>query len=235
MKGIYLVGGYPDREGFKEAARVVAERGFDFLEVGIPFNDPVADGPVIAEAALSVIEAGVTPEMIMEDVRSIRDLPLKKYVMTYANIVDAFGLERFSREGEGLLSGVILADLPNRMRPAFCASGLSLPVIPFATLETREKDQDLLAEAEGDFIYFIGLRGITGARADFRDPDLISKVEQIRDACGKPIVIGFGIKDRGDVEAALAAGDGFVVGTEAVRRQDDPDALRKYLLSLNPS
>jgi tryptophan synthase alpha chain len=235
MKGIYLVGGYPDREGFKRAARVVAECGFDFLEVGIPFNDPVADGPVIAGAALSVIEAGVTPEMIMEDIRSIRDLPLKKYVMTYANIVDAYGLDRFSKESEGLLSGVIIADLPNRMRPALCGSGLSLPVIPFATLETREKDLELLSEAEGDFIYFIGLRGITGARADFRDPDLVAKVREIREACGKPIVIGFGIKDINDVWAALESGDGFVVGTEAVRRQDDPEALREYLVSLNPS
>jgi tryptophan synthase alpha chain len=86
-----------------------------------------------------------------------------------------------------------------------------------------------LGVGPGDFIYFVGLRGTTGAAADFRSPELVDKVHALRSMTGKPVVIGFGIKNSDDARTALSLGDGFVIGTEAVRRQCDAGALRGYL------
>ncbi|HOO70314.1 MAG TPA: tryptophan synthase subunit alpha [Spirochaetota bacterium] len=231
MKGIYIVGGYPDRETFKECCIAVADAGFDFIEIGIPFNDPLADGPVIAEAQLEAVRAGVTAETVARDLAELR-LPLKTYVMTYANIIYSLGMDRFSALFKDLASGLIIADLPNRMQDVFFGQGLSIPVIPFATLESREDDIEKAAAAGGDFIYFIGLRGITGSQADFSAPEMKQKVDLLRRASSKKIIIGFGVKGPAEAAAALKLGDGYVIGTEAVRRQKDMGEFKKFLNGL---
>jgi tryptophan synthase alpha chain len=232
MRGIYIVGGYPDREAFRECCAAVAAAGFDFLEVGLPFNDPVADGPVIAGAQLEAVRAGVTAEMIAADLEDMA-LPLKIYVMPYANIIYARGLERFTSLFQNVISGLIIADLPNRMRDHFTGHGLNIPVIPFVTLESRESDIELAARSEADFIYFVGLRGITGATADFTAPEMRERVSQLRRACAKKVVIGFGVKGPIEAAAALSLGDGYVIGTEAVRRQNNFAEFEKFLGELS--
>ena len=229
MKGIYLMGGYPDSKTFLNEVEAVSDAGYDFIEIGIPFNDPVADGPVIAEAGLAAIKNGTTAESILSDIKKISALPVKKYIMTYANIINAYGKEKFSKDVSGLIQGLIIADLPNRMRSIFSGTALTVPIIPFATMETRDKDLDLLCEAGGDFIYFVALRGITGSRSNLDDPLIREKIEMIRKKSSKPIVIGFGIKDSADVKKAMLLGNGFVIGTEAVARQKDLISFKKYI------
>lgn len=232
MKGIYLAGGYPDTGTFTRCFNEVAAGGFDFIEVGIPFNDPIADGPVIAGAIHESLARGVTPERVMEAIEARRDTGIKKYVMTYANIIHAYGIKRFSDRMAGLLDGVIIPDIPNRMARLFYESGFSVPIVPFATLETRESDMALLNESKSGIIYFIGVRGITGSRSDFTAPELIDKIRMIKKNTDKKVIIGFGIKTGSDARQACAIGDGYVVGTEAVLRQKEPEALKKYLRSL---
>lgn len=232
MNGIYLTGGYPDREGFIDCCATVAASGFDFIEVGIPFNDPIADGPVIAGAIHESISAGVTPRQVMDDIASIHGLKLKKFVMTYANIIYSYGIGKFSERMAPLLDGVIIPDLPNRMAGLFYESGFNIPIVPFATLESRESDIEMMNASRSGIIYFIGVRGITGAQSDFSAPELIDKIGMIRKLTGKKIIIGFGIKTGADARQARAIGDGYVVGTEAVRRQKDPASLKEYLDSL---
>ena len=132
----------------------------------------------------------------------------------------------------GLLDGVIIPDIPNRMARLFYESGFSVPIVPFATLETRESDMALLNESKSGIIYFIGVRGITGSRSDFTAPELIDKIRMIKKNTDKKVIIGFGIKTGSDARQACAIGDGYVVGTEAVLRQKEPEALKKYLRSL---
>lgn len=233
MNGIYLTGGYPDRSGFIDCCKMVASSGFDFIEVGIPFNDPIADGPVIAGAIHESIAGGATPGTVMDDIALITGLKLKKFVMTYANVIYSYGIKNFSARMAPLLDGVIIPDLPNRMTGLFYDGGFNIPIVPFATLESREPDIDRMNASPSEIIYFIGVRGITGAQSDFSAPELIDKIGMIRKRTGKKLIIGFGIKTGADAQQARAIGDGYVVGTEAVRRQKDPAALKKYLNSLS--
>jgi tryptophan synthase alpha chain len=233
MKGIYLAGGYPDSARFMECFYAVASGGFDFIEVGIPFNDPIADGPVIAHAIHASLKSGVTPDTVMEDILNVRNSRIKKYVMTYANILYSYGIKKFSDRLSDCLAGIIIPDLPNRMASLFYDSGFDIPIVPFATLETRESDMAMINKSKSEIVYFVGVRGITGAQSNFTSPELMQKIRMIKENTDKKIIIGFGIKNGEDASTALSIGDGYVVGTEAVRRQTDPEALKDYLLSLH--
>ena len=118
------------------------------------------------------------------------------------------------------------------MASLFYENGFELPIVPFATLETRESDMDLINGSDSEIVYFVGVRGITGAKSDFTSPELIEKIRMIKSRTGKKIIIGFGIKTGSDAEQAMAIGDGYVVGTEAVRRQKAPEELKRYLQTL---
>ncbi len=233
MRGIYLAGGYPDTATFKDGFHSVVQNGFDFVEIGIPFNDPVADGPVIARAIHASLESGMTPDIVMEEILSLGDTGIKKYVMTYANIIYSHGIQKFSDAMAGCLDGVIIPDLPNRMAKLFYDSGFGIPIVPFATLESRPADIEMMNRSRSEIIYFIGVRGITGSQSNFASPELLDKIGMIKENTDKKIIIGFGIKTADDARQALSIGDGYVVGTEAVLRQKDPAELNKYLLSLN--
>ena len=232
MKGIYVAAGHPTRKDAMEAARTVAEAGFDFIEIGIPYNDPVADGPVIAAALDCAVKNGVTPEDVFDDIDSLSDIGIPVYVMTYSNIILHADPARVTERLRGKVRGFIIADLPNRMGSFLTDRGLGIPIIPFVTPETREKDLAIVAKSTADFIYLIGLRGITGSKADFSSPALLRQIEMIRRVTDKKIVLGFGIRTRDDARQALTIADGFVAGTEAVKRQGDRQELVKFLEEL---
>ena len=232
MRGIYLVAGYPDGQTFKACYQTVVRSGFDFIEVGIPFNDPIADGPVIAEAIHRSLSSGVTPDGVMEDISMLQRGRLRQYVMTYANIIYSYGIQNFSDKMSGKIDGVIMPDVPNRMSDLFYDGGFGIPIVPFATLETRHADIDLMNRSKSDIIYVVGLRGITGSAGNLESRELHRKIRMIKENTDKKIIIGFGIKTRDDARAALQIGDGFVVGTEAVKRQKNPALFKEYLDSL---
>jgi tryptophan synthase alpha chain len=236
MKGIYLVGGYPDRNTFDECLQAVVQSGFDFIEVGIPFNDPLADGPVIAEAIHESLALGIVPGLVIEDILGMKNKKIKKYVMTYANIVHSFGVAKFADRMADVLEGVIIPDLPNRMARIFIEQGFDIPIVPFATLETRESDIDMINRSKSEILYFVGVRGITGSAGNLDSAELLKKIKMIKENTDKKLIIGFGIKTAADAEKALGIGDGFVVGTEAVKRQKRPEELQEYLnLLMNKS
>lgn len=226
MKGFYMLGGYPDLQLFEEGFSYITNRA-DFVEVGLPFNDPVADGPIIAKAAAETLKNRIDIKDILKIVEKYKKS--KVYVMTYGNIFYQYGLKRFSKDYKDLIDGVIVADLPNRMHNFFIDNGFEIPIIPFATPESRVDDILPLKNCVADFIYFIGVRGVTGTKANLLDKELIKKVKSVKEITSKSVVFGFGIKNRADADNVLLFSDGFVIGTEVVRRQTDMEKLKEYI------
>ncbi len=216
MKGIYLVGGYPDFETFSSAIDIACESGFQFIEVGVPFSDPVADGPVIAKAAGYALEKGVTFKSIIEFLKSKR-IPIDVYIMTYANIIWAYRPEKACQDLRKCnIKGCIIADLPNNEREFFTHRGFELPIIGFATPESTYSDLERLADIQHQgFIYFISIRGITGQRFQL-DKETKEKLNFLKKMAKVPVILGFGIKSAEDIKEALKYADGFVIGTKAV-------------------
>lgn len=229
MKGFYILGGYPDLDRFEEAFKFVTERA-DFVEVGLAYNDPVADGPVIAEAVNEVVRRKVDIDDILRLVENHKRS--KVYIMTYANILYQYGLKEFSDRYKSVIDGVIVADLPNRMQSFFYDSGFSIPIIPFATPESRIQDIEELKNSKGDFIYFVGVRGVTGSNVNFMDDELVKKVKYVKRITNKKVIFGFGIKSKDDTLKVMRYSDGFVIGTEAVKRQKEMSEFRKYITTI---
>lgn len=236
--GVYLMGNYPDAERFKAAALKGLER-FDFLEVGVPFSDPVADGPVIARAAEAVLERGFRLDELARSVAEIRaKAPAGKriYFMTYANPVHNRGLARFATLSKRAgADGVIVPDVPfvesAPFRDAFGARGLDY--IDFATPEnTPEQIRETARTARG-FLYFVSIRGITGSGFAL-EATTRSKIRQARRSSTVPVVLGFGIRSAADARAAVELAGGFIVGTGAVSALGSGglDGFGRYLESL---
>lgn len=229
MKGIYLVGGYPDRAAFRDRLATIEELKFDFVEIGLPFSDPVADGPVIAGAMHRVLEAGITIDDILADIARVPGNGADRYLMTYANVVYRYGAKRLGEKLNDGVRGVILPDVPVRMQGRMVQLGLALAQVPFVTPESREEDLAAIAGQTPPFVYFIGVRGITGGAAAPGSSEVKRQVDAIRRHTTAPVVLGFGIRTPQQAAEALASADGFVIGTAAVERQHDHDAYRGYL------
>jgi tryptophan synthase alpha chain len=229
MKGFYILGGYPDMKKFEEVFKYLAEKA-DFVEVGLAYNDPVADGPVIAEAASKVVKSNIKIDDILKIVEAYKKS--KVYIMTYANIFYQYGLREFSQKYGKLINGVIVADLPNRMHGFFYDNGFDIPVIPFVTPESRDEDIEELKGSKADFIYFVGVRGVTGSEVNFLDTELVEKVQFVKKVTNKNVVFGFGIKTKNDTEKVMTYADGFVIGTEAVKRQTDTTQFKRFINSI---
>ncbi|ADD67950.1 tryptophan synthase, alpha subunit [Denitrovibrio acetiphilus DSM 12809] len=228
MKGFYIVGGYPDRDKFRECLFAVAERGFDFIEVGIPFSEPVADGPVIADAIHEAVEKGVNIDEIMNDMREMKEKypDIKAIVMTYANIFTGYGEKAFTEKFSDILDGVIIPDIPMRMQSWARERGLGIPAVPFVTPVSRLADIEALRGTDAPFIYYISIMGTTGSDVERKNADNgITAGEVI----GKPVVTGFGIRTPEDAKRALESTGGFVIGTEVVKRQGDIAEFKRYI------
>lgn len=232
MKGIYILGNYPNRETFVECFNSIIDAGYEFVEVGVPFSEPVADGPVIASAVQEVIEQGGKSKDILRELKSLELKNAKLYIMTYSNIIYNYGLKSFSDDFKEILSGIIVADVPNKLHSYFYDKGFEIPLIPFVTPESREEDIRKVADMKGDFIYFIGLRGTTGGSVDLASSEISERISQIKKITDKTIVMGFGIKDKTDADKALNVADGFVVGTAAVKLQKNPTEYTAFVKSL---
>lgn len=228
MKGFYIVGGYPDRDKFRECLFYVAEMGFEFIEVGIPFSEPVADGPVICGAIHEAVAKGVDVDEIMSDVRDMKEKypDIKAIVMTYANIFTSYGEKAFTEKYKNVLDGVIIPDIPLRMQGWIKERGLEIPIIPFVTPVSRLADIEAIRGTDAPFIYYISIMGITGSDAKSKSADNGVTAGELT---GVPVITGFGIRTPEDAKNALDTTGGFVIGTEAVKRQGDVKEFKEYV------
>ena len=214
----YLMGGYPSIEGSVEAGLAAADAGADLLELGIPFSDPLADGPVIHAAGTAALAAGATPYGVLGACeRLAARVPV--VLMVYANIVITAGVEAFAlRAAAAGASGLIVPDLPNdeagELRAACDAEGLALvPLV--APTTTPERIAEIGADARG-FVYTVSLTGTTGERAELPS-GLTETVEHVRAAASVPVAVGFGISTPDHARAVAEVADGVIVGSRVVR------------------
>jgi tryptophan synthase alpha chain len=220
---IYLMAG-PDTPGLAAAA---VAAGADLVELGFPFSDPLADGPVIREAAERALAAGMRTEACLECLARTRegvDVPLVP--MTYAALLEAYGYERFARDAAAAgATSLIVADLPIEAEPGLARIQLVAPTTPTERI-------GLAAERTDGWLYLVSLSGTTGPRAG-ASPQLPSLVERARSVTDVPLLAGFGISTPEQAAGAAALADGVVVGSQAVRAAESgPDALHDYVASL---
>ncbi|HTI04283.1 MAG TPA: tryptophan synthase subunit alpha [Gemmatimonadales bacterium] len=218
----YLTAGYPTPAVSCDALRRVARAGADFVEVGVPFSDPLADGPTIQRTTQTALEQGMTLPRVLELIRDAAlDVPV--VIMTYLNPVMAYGVERFARDARAAgAAGVLLTDLPAGADPAIeqtaRANGLDVIRLVAPTTDDRRL-KSVVASASG-FVYLISRLGVTGARAD-APAGLEQQVARVRAVTDVPVAVGFGIGTPAQARAAARHADGVVVGSALM------DALAK--------
>ena len=221
---IYLMSG---RET-PELAAAAVEGGADLVELGFPFSDPLADGPVIRRAAERALSEGMRTRACLECLSRTRelvgDVPLVP--MTYAALLEAYGWERFAADVRAAgATSLIVADLPADEEPELQRIQL---VAPTSTDERLR----LAAERTDGWLYLVSLTGTTGSRSDL-SPELAGLVKRARTVTDVPLYAGFGISTPDHAHAAAELADGVVVGSRAVEAAaDGPEALRKYVRSL---
>ena len=214
----YLMAGYPSLDASAEAGLAAAAAGADLIELGIPFSDPLADGPVIHAAGTEALAAGATPHGALRVCERIAaELPV--VLMVYVNVVLSAGAQAFAlRAAAAGASGLIVPDLPHdesdEVRAACDAEGLALvPLV--APTTTSERIAEIGASARG-FVYTVSLTGITGERAEL-PPRLAETVEGVRAATSVPVAVGFGISTGAQAAAVAELADGVIVGSRIVR------------------
>lgn len=215
----YMMAGYPDLETSVAIARAYVDGGADLIELGIPFSDPLADGPVIHAAAVHALNQGINVVDALGVARAVSaEVPV--IVMCYANVVIARGLERFADMlVEAGASGLIVPDLPLEEAPAALATcderGLAL--VPLVAPTTPDARLQAIGERARGFLYTVSVTGTTGERAAL-DGGLASVLTRARASTEVPVAVGFGIGTPEQAAAAAAAGaDGVIVGSRLVR------------------
>jgi tryptophan synthase alpha chain len=214
----YLMGGYPDMPTSVECGLAAADAGADLVELGIPFSDPLADGPAIHAAATEALRKGAHLHDVLGVAREIAaQVPV--VLMVYANVVLARGTERFADDAAAAgASGLIVPDLPHdeaeAVRAACDAAGLALvPLV--APTTTDERVAEIGRDARG-FVYTVSLSGTTGER-DELPAGLADTVDRVRAASDVPVAVGFGISTPEHARQVAEIADGVIVGSRIVR------------------
>ena len=215
----FVTCGDPDLETTAAVVRAMVAAGADLVELGIPFSDPTAEGPVIQGANVRALRAGTTTDKVFALVRELRrDVEIPLVFMTYANVVFSYGKERFLSACEEVgIDGLILPDVPYEEKGEFLdvcrAHGVDL--VSFVAPTSEDRIQMIAGEAEG-FIYVVSSLGVTGVRSRITT-DLASIVKVIREATDVPCAIGFGISTPEQARAMGEVADGAIVGSAIVR------------------
>jgi tryptophan synthase alpha chain len=215
----YLMGGFPDAPRSRAIGAACADAGADLLELGIPYSDPLADGPVIHAAGARALAAGVRTADVLDVARDLAEL-VPVVIMCYANLVYARGVERFAGElAERGVSGLIVPDLPLEEASEFLAAcdGHGVALVPLVAPTTPPERLAAIGARARGFVYAVSVLGTTGERTGMGagPADVLART---RAATEVPVALGFGISGPADAVAAADAGaDGVIVGSRLVR------------------
>ncbi len=233
----FTVAGDPDKLTCIRIARALIAGGTDILELGIPFSDPVADGPTIQKADERALMAGTTPVAVFEIVREIRkesDVPI--VFLTYYNIIYRRGIERFYHEARDAgVDGILIADMPVEESEEVCtiASRYDIAPIFLVSQTTSDKRVEKIAAKARGYVYLVAVLGVTGVR-DQVSGGAIDLLHRVRRYTPLPLAIGFGISTQAQVQTCARAGaDGVIVGSAIVeiieQNLNDPDSMEREL------
>lgn len=226
----FLTAGDPCLEKTAEYILEMEKAGADLIEIGIPFSDPIAEGPVIQEADLRALAAGTTTDRIFDMVQEIRkQVRVPLVFMTYLNPVFHYGYERFFRRCRACgIDGIIIPDLPfeeqEELKPTANKNGVE--VITLVAPTSRQRIREIAEEAEG-FLYLVSSMGVTGMRNRICT-DLKGMIREIREVSEIPVAVGFGIHTPDQAEQIAGIADGVIVGSAVVRliAQDQGNAAK---------
>ncbi len=232
----YIMAGDPDIKRTRELIRILEDCGADIIELGVPFSDPLADGPTIQKAAQRALDEGVTLKKVIELVAELRDgtqIPI--ILMTYYNPIFKYGEERFVLDACAAgVDGIIVPDLPpdeagNLIKYAK-KSGLDT-IFLLAPTSTENRIRKVAGASTG-FIYYVPITGITGSKLAL-DSSLAEHIARIRSVTVKPVAVGFGISTPEEAAAISQFADGVIVGSAIVKRVEVSDEeMKTYLMSL---
>ena len=235
----FLTCGDPDLETTAAAVRAAVENGADLIELGIPFSDPTAEGPVIQGANLRALRGGITTDQVFDLVRELRrDVKVPMVFMTYANVVFSYSAERFiSACREIGIDGLILPDLPFEEKEEFLplCHQYGVDLISLIAPTSENRIAVIAKEAEG-FLYVVSSLGVTGARSEIKT-DLASIVAVIRQNTYAPCAIGFGVSTPEQAKKMANISDGAIVGSAIVKLlerygKDAPQYIGEYVKSM---
>ncbi|MDR1816563.1 MAG: tryptophan synthase subunit alpha [Clostridiales Family XIII bacterium] len=217
----FVTGGDPSLEKTREFVLAMAEAGCDLIEIGVPFSDPIAEGPVIQEANLRALAAGTTVDALfglVADLRGVDSLEAPLVFLTYLNPVYHYGYEAFfTRAAQVGLDGIIIPDLPfeeqGELKPVARAHGVD--VISLIAPTSDERARAIAEDADG-FVYLVSSMGVTGVRAEIKT-DLAAIAARIKAATTVPVAVGFGIHSPEQAAEIAKTCDGVIVGSAIVK------------------
>ena len=221
LLSLYFCAGCPTLDGTGDVIKAMQRRGIDFIEVGIPFSDPLADGPVIQTAATQALKNGMSVRLLFEQLRAVRDeVSIPLILMGYLNPILHYGIERFCQQCvEAGVSGMIIPDLPFKdyqemVKPV--ADRYDLRVIMLITPETSEERIRFIDQNTDGFIYMVSSAAITGAQKSFDEQkqEYFRRINAMQ--LRNPRMIGFGISNKQTLQSAQANAAGAIIGSKFV-------------------
>ncbi|MGM0568088.1 MAG: tryptophan synthase subunit alpha [Elusimicrobiota bacterium] len=224
----FLTAGYPDMESFKEILyRLDSEKLADFVEVGFPFSDPLADGPVIQRSSLQALKNGVGAEGIFKEIKKIKkEISLPLVLMSYMNVLmSGKGLKSNLEKAAGAgFSGIIIPDLPEGEYAQYEneIKSSSLGHIFLAAPSTKMERVKKISQKSSPFLYYVSSYGVTGSRGEL-DPDLDKKLRRIRKTSSVPVYCGFGISSPSEALKLRDSLDGIIIGSAFISRLKKKD------------
>jgi tryptophan synthase alpha chain len=238
----YVTAGDPDLEMTKRLVREMVRRGGDIIEIGVPFSDPLADGPIIQRASQRALQGGTTLRKILRTVSELRrDVDVPLVLMTYYNPVFRYGEEAFVADAlEAGIDGIIVPDLPPEEAQTFMelTADTPLDLIFLAAPTSTSARLMLISESSQGFIYYVSRLGTTGIRDQLAE-DLRMMLEKVRASTAKPIAVGIGVSTPDHVRLVSEMADGVVVGSAIVKliedlegREDRLDQVGDFIAAL---
>ena len=215
----FITCGYPDIETTKKIVREAVNNGADLIELGIPFSDPTAEGPVIQSANIKALEAGITTDKVFDMVRELRvDVKIPLVFMTYANVIFSYGAEKFIELCSEIgIDGLIIPDLPFEEKEEFLPYCHKFGVDLISMIApTSEKRIAMIARESEGFIYVVSSLGVTGTR-DNITTDINSIIKSIRANSNIPCAVGFGISNPEQAKNISRFSDGVIVGSAIIK------------------
>jgi tryptophan synthase alpha chain len=229
----YLTAGYPTLDGAREVGEAYVEAGADVVEIGVPFSDPLADGPTIQDTTTRALRNGADLEYCLELASQFADrAPV--VLLVYYNNVFAWGVRRFLDEAAGAgVTGLVIPDLPIDEALDFrgMAAESGVAICPLAAPTTEDDRLDKIAGAASGFVYCVSVAGVTGSREEL-PPGAVGLLRRVRERVSVPVAIGFGISSAGTaVEAARAGADGIIIGSKLMQlvAEGNPEGAGAWL------